>query len=510
MNDPNLTVRLSTPITTAPPDHVAVVVQTQDLLDEIALVNNRRLREVALTVTESLQGMIAAANTELRHTQQERDLAARTDAQTGLLNGRAFEDALALKLGDHPDNRVLSVVCVRFDRIDEFLAPLTSAQQQLVLDTVIERLGEFMPHQLLSRWGKWEFAGITELGASAEQRHEALATHLNRLRRSLKIDAFSIPLFPKMGATCGSGWDTSAGQVLHQAETALLTATHYRQFEPLWFDTGMETMVADQVVMAQEIRRGILNDEFELQYQPIIDQRGRPLRKAEALIRWNHPEKGRLGPNAFLPLAESYGHIIALTDWVIRRAARQSHVWRKTLDSSFQISVNIPPTYLEWCARQPSDALSRMTSLDCPPEGMLLEITEGAMLNVTASILYVLNQLKSTGFEVALDDFGVGYSCFAQLDRLPLDTLKIDKSLIDNIESATRKMTVCKAIIELGHECGLKVVAEGVESAGQLALLSEAGCDFIQGYIYSRPLCPVDFEAFATSFLASPNKPAAT
>jgi EAL domain-containing protein (putative c-di-GMP-specific phosphodiesterase class I) len=181
---------------------------------------------------------------------------------------------------------------------------------------------------------------------------------------------------------------------------------------------------------------------------------------------------------------------------VLERAVAQVRPWRQSLDPAFQISINMPPAYLEWCADHPADALQALSALEVPSGSIVLEITEGAFLNVTPEVLQVLALLKGMGFGVALDDFGVGYSSFGQLDRLPLDTLKIDKSLVDHIEAAPTKRAVCAAIIKVGQELGCKVVAEGVETAGQQALLAQAGCDFVQGYLVSRPLPAADFESF--------------
>ena len=222
-----------------------------------------------------------------------------------------------------------------------------------------------------------------------------------------------------------------------------------------------------------------------------------PLRKAEALIRWNDPVKGRVSPGDFIPLAESFGKIVPLTNWVLVRAVAQVRAWQQQFDAAFQVSVNLPPAYLEWCADRPAEALEFLSGLKAPTGSIVLEITEGAFLNVTPEVLQVLALLKGMGFEVALDDFGVGYSCFGQLDRLPLDTLKIDKSLVDHIEAMPAKRAVCTAIIKIGHELGFRVVAEGVETAGQLSLLAQAGCDFIQGYVIARPMGAGDFQTFA-------------
>ena len=463
---------------------------------------NRRLAEAAQGVTEGLRTMAEGLGQELLLARQERDLAARTDPQTGLLNARAFEDALAQALTG-PDAATPSVlVALKFERLDEFIAPLAPSEQRVFLDLLVSRLTDSLGAREQGRLSKWEFAGWVPLqepgapGGADLALKERLATQWARLWQPVTMGSRTVPLQPRLGVVRFPQDGHSASELLRRAEMALMMADTLRSAAPVWFDSRMETAVVDRGQMSQAIDRAMRHNEFELFYQPIVGLRGEPLRKAEALIRWNDPVKGRISPADFIPLAESYGKIVALTSWVLERAVAQVRPWRQSLDPAFQISINMPPAYLEWCADHPADALQALSALQVPAGSIVLEITEGAFLNVTPEVLQVLALLKGMGFGVALDDFGVGYSSFGQLDRLPLDTLKIDKSLVDYIEAAPAKRAVCAAIIKVGQELGCKVVAEGVETAGQQALLAQAGCDFVQGYLVSRPLPAADFESF--------------
>lgn len=492
-----LTVTQQTAVSPAVSARVLAAACIALLVVQFLARQNRRLSEVAQSVTFRLRTMVEGMGEELRQTRQERDIAAATDAQTGLLNARAFEEALGRQLAALDTATPCALVTLRFERLDEFVTALAPSDQRLFLDLLVARLAECVGSRDLGRLSKWEFAGLVrpkgpELGFA-----EQLAGQCARLAQPITMGSRTVPLQPRMGMARWPQDGPAAAELLHHSAIALAMAADLRSAEPVWFDPRMKAAVSDRAQMSQALDRALREGEFELFYQPIVGARPQPLRKAEALIRWNDPVKGRVPPGDFIPLAESIGKIVPLTRWVLAQAAAQVREWRQQLDPAFQISVNLPPAYLEWCAERPIEALEALSALQVPAGSIVLEITEGAFLNVTPEILQVLALLKGMGFEVALDDFGVGYSCFGQLDRLPLDTLKIDKSLVDHIEALQSKRAVCTAIIKVGHELGLRVVAEGVETPGQLALLADAGCDFIQGYVIARPMSAGDFLTFA-------------
>lgn len=375
---------------------------------------NRRLSEAAQEVTKGLRSMAQGLGEELLLARQERDLAARTDPQTGLLNARAFEEALAQTLTE-PDAAASAVlVALKFERLDEFIAPLAPSEQHVFLDLLVARLTEGLGAGCKGRLSKWEFAGLVPLqgavesGSSGVAQQEQLAAQWARLWQPVTFGSRTVPLQPRLGVVRWPQDGGTAAELLRRAEIALMMADTLRSAAPVWFDTRMEAAVADRAQMSQAIDRAMRENEFELFYQPIVGLRGEPLRKAEALIRWNDPVKGRISPGDFIPLAESYGKIVALTSWVLERAVAQVRPWRQSLDPAFQISINMPPAYLEWCADHPADALQALGALQVPAGSIVLEITEGAFLNVTPEVLQVLALLKGMGFGVALDDPGGG------------------------------------------------------------------------------------------------------
>jgi EAL domain-containing protein (putative c-di-GMP-specific phosphodiesterase class I) len=252
----------------------------------------------------------------------------------------------------------------------------------------------------------------------------------------------------------------------------------------------------DSKTLSHDITAAIDMDEFELYFQPILDLQTGRLLKAEALIRWNHPTRGFLVPARFIPLAEASGQIIAITDWVLDHVMVQLWEWRDKLSPDFQISINMPSAYLEYCVENEEKMLARFMAMQIPSRALIIEITEGSLLNMTPEMLRIIAILESIGFQLAMDDFGVGYSNLSQLERLPLSFLKIDKSFVDGIEGSMQKLAICRAIIRIGHELGIRVVAEGIESVGQEKLLHEAGCDFGQGYLFAKPMPAEDFTGY--------------
>ena len=457
----------------------------------------KRLVDGAYSLMERMQDMVNSLQKDLKMAEQERDRATTMDAETGLLNTKALEAALVAVLSARSANQPAAVVILRFEHVEEFLATLDSSEQAIFTDALVSRLRDVFQPSPLGRRGKWEFAGMLDLQTEGKDLRKALSERFARLTQPIIMGVKSVPVFPRVGVSSWPEDGENAAPVLRNAEIALLVATDSHRAEPIWFDRRMENTVFGRAAMAQSFDRAMEQNEFELVYQPIIQINGKSMHKVEALIRWNDPVKGRISPADFIPLAESYGKIVPLTRWVMTHAVQQVQAWRKTIDPNFQISVNMPPAFLEWFADRRSDALAWLTALGSPDKGVVLEITEGAFLNVTQEILDVLAILKNMGFEIALDDFGVGYSCFAQLDRLPLDSLKIDKSLVDHIETTPSKRTVCNTIIKMGHELGFKVVAEGVETQGQADMLADAKIDFIQGYVFAKPMSVKDLEGFA-------------
>lgn len=287
--------------------------------------------------------------------------------------------------------------------------------------------------------------------------------------------------------------------VLRRAELARDMARSLGSDQPVRFETEMEERTERQARLLADMEAGLARGEFELHYQPIVSSAGDPLHKAEALIRWNHPQRGRISPGEFIPVAEQSYLIVEMTDKILEMAAYQVRQWRQDLHPDFQISVNMPPAYLAKCARHPGQMLPRLQALRAPLHSLVLEITEGALLEVDDELLQALQLVRDQGFLIALDDFGIGYSSFSKLPRLPLDFLKLDKTFVDALERGAEAQGVCHTLVSLAHDLGMQVVAEGIEGDAQRVLLLHMSTDFFQGYLFSRPLAARDFVTWARS-----------
>jgi EAL domain-containing protein (putative c-di-GMP-specific phosphodiesterase class I) len=242
--------------------------------------------------------------------------------------------------------------------------------------------------------------------------------------------------------------------------------------------------------------------QFELYYQPIIDLSTGEIHKAEALIRWFHPEKGFISPADFITIAEETGIIVDLGDWVFSEACERLKDWRSRLDPELQISINVSPVQFQSTTNSQLDWFAHMEDESLPGQALVVEITEGLLMDASERITDKLLAFRDAGVHVSLDDFGTGYSSLSYLKRFDIDYLKIDQAFVRNLEANSDDHALCEAIIVMAHKLGIKVIAEGVETEQQKTLLTEADCDFGQGYYFSRPLPKEQFEALISASVA--------
>ena len=247
--------------------------------------------------------------------------------------------------------------------------------------------------------------------------------------------------------------------------------------------------------LTNDLRVAFAGNQFEVYYQPIVELATGNIRKAEALIRWHHPTRGMVSPVEFIPLAENSGLILEIGEWVFKRAAEQVKHLRSMSHSEFQISVNVSPMQFRNDDGLKIKWLDHLASLGLPAPCIVIEITEGLLLDLTSEVRDKLLGLGFAGIQVALDDFGTGYSSLAYLKKFDIDYLKIDRAFVNNMETDSADRALCEAIIVMAHKLGLRVIAEGVETAEQRDFLTAAGCDFAQGYLFSKPVPAEQFEA---------------
>ena len=467
----------------------------QVLMRFISGTNNK-----IITVTENLSKLALQLDEELLQSNQARDTATMTDTTTGLLNSFGFETAIRQALAEQPYSRRRFLLAINFQRLEEFNAIMSANERTFILQCLVARIRDMVgADALIARTGRDDFSILlAHAEVDDSQMMHSIRTIQDVLRRPLLSTSSTILPSPAIGVSVWPEDSEDATELLNRAEVALQRAYGVKEGLPVRYQKHMHDEHIDQRTLSTDITAAINLDEFEMYYQPILDLQTGRLRKAEALIRWNHPTRGFLTPARFIPLAEASGQIIPITDWVLDHVLIQLRNFIENISPDFQISINMPAAYLEYCVENEAKMLERLLAMQIPARAVILEITEGSLLNMTPEMLRFLGILESIGFQLAMDDFGVGFSNLSQLERLPLSFLKIDKSFVDGIEGSMQKLAICRAIVRIGHELGIKVVAEGIESTGQEKLLHEAGCDFGQGYLFAQPMPAEDFASFIT------------
>ena len=261
-----------------------------------------------------------------------------------------------------------------------------------------------------------------------------------------------------------------------------------------FFDEAMRESLRIKNATLKDLKTPQITDQFRLYYQPIINLKTGEITKAEALIRWQHPERGLIGPAHFVELAEDSGLINEMGQWIFETATKQAAQWRRTLSHDLQISINTSPLQYRDNGINVNNWLEQLKALNLSGEALILEITENLLMDTSHSIKGKLKELTDSGLEVAIDDFGTGYSSLSYMKKFDIDYLKIDQSFVKNLSEKSEDMALCEAIIVMAHKLDCKVVAEGIETEQQCNLLKRAGCNFGQGYLFSRPVCAEEFE----------------
>ncbi|AZR43264.1 bifunctional diguanylate cyclase/phosphodiesterase [Marinobacter salarius] len=285
----------------------------------------------------------------------------------------------------------------------------------------------------------------------------------------------------------------NSGTLLQHADAAMYQAKHKGKSAYALFAPEMTEVSHERLQMESLMRRALEQKEFELYYQPIVRTESGQLCSAEALLRWNNPGMGMVMPDRFIPLAEETGLITPIGEWVLREACLAAIRWKESTGTDIGISVNVSPRQF----RDPGFVDTVMNALKAsglPPQQLELEITERLILDNTIETADILRQLDQSGIRLSVDDFGTGYSALSYLKSYPFDTLKIDKSFVQDVMKEREDASLVKAIINMAHSLGLSVIAEGVEEEAQTHFLQQEGCDYSQGYFYSRPMPENEFQ----------------
>jgi len=310
----------------------------------------------------------------------------------------------------------------------------------------------------------------------------------------LSEDTVQVYISTSLGITLYPSDASTVLELLKNADQAMYLAKNLGRNRFCYFTPSMQEESQNRLALVNDLRHAISLDQLEVYYQPIIELQSAHIFKAEALLRWKHPTRGMVSPAEFIPLAEDFGLIVEIGDWVFKQAAKQVKVCKEQLGLNIQISINKSPIQFRE-AEDHIDWLAYLDKLQLSGEDIIIEITEGLLMKDNDKILTQLHQFRDAGIEVAMDDFGTGYSSLAYLKKFDIDYLKIDQSFTKNLASDSEDMVLSEAIIIMAHKLGLKVIAEGIETEEQKKLLHDAGCDYGQGYYFSRPVPADEFIA---------------
>jgi len=450
-------------------------------------------------------GSLAAAFERMQSAIREREARivhqAYHDELTGLPNRTLVRDRLRQEIQHAArDGHCVAVVVLDLNRFKEINDSLGHDMGDRVLATVAERLsGALRASDTVARLGGDEFcvvapcSGKEEANSLCERIGHAWEEALELGSTTLRIDrSLGMALYPDHG--------DEVEALLRRADIAMYAAKAHN-LAAVHYESGWDEHHQRQLTLVADLRKAIEGDQLTLEYQPQIDLATGTVSHAEALLRWDHPDLGRISPGEFIPLAENAGYVRSLTRWVVGEVVRQCGAWVAD-GTDLHVSVNISALDLLDDSLPPY--VSRMLEHHAvPPERIALEITESAVMQDAACAMRVLQALRDTGVRLSIDDFGTGESSLAQLRRLPVDELKIDKSFILDLREADADDSVeaiVRSTIELGHNMGLSVVAEGVESTFSREWLLRYRCDLAQGYLFSRPLAPRALEEWIERF----------
>lgn len=425
------------------------------------------------------------------------------DTLTGLPNRRMFLDRLRHRLKSHDTNQPLALMFLDLDHFQGINDTLGHEMGDMLLQEVGRRLSDLIEGLgYLARLGGDEFALLLDTSCDHGTVEQAALKILHDLAEPYHLRLEVVHVTASIGITLFPADAESAEVLVSNADHALYAAKKDGRNGFNYFTPAMQEVAHKWLRMANDLRLALPKGQLEVYYQPIVDLTTGETRKAEALIRWHHPEHGLISPAEFIPIAEDTGLIVEIGDWVFREVAAQLLQWRR-LRPDFQISINRSPAQFGTQAANQEDWPSYLSKLGLPGSSVVVEITEGLLLGTGDNVMQQLRHLHDSGIQTSLDDFGTGYSSLAYLRKLDIDYLKIDQSFVRNLTPDSDDMTLCQAIIVMAHKLGINVIAEGIETAEQRDLLSSAGCDFGQGYFFSRPQPPHYLEAMLTGQLTS-------
>jgi len=458
-----------------------------------------RMIGTVLDITERKQ-----AEMERDRQKAKLDYMALHDPLTGLPNRAFLARELNASSGSHESVNPSALIYIGIDRFKAINETLGHHAGDRILKSVAKRLASrCRESDLLVRMGGDVFA-LLLTPLDDEDYPIRIAREIQRLfSEPLGVGGFTADIEVTMGVGLQPDKRPGAAEsLLQRAEVAMYAAK--RTHSPyLLYEPEMEQYSLEYLALAGELKNAISNNELVLHYQPQVDMRTARIIGVEALVRWNHPRKGFISPNLFIQIAEQTGLIHPITQWIVGEALRQLGIWQKQ-GTDVVMSINLAAPNLQDILL-PDEFEQLIKRINISPSKVSLEITESMLMTDPERSRKALARLHEMGFKLAIDDFGTGYSSLAYLKDMPVDELKIDKSFVLGIPKDKKKLMIVRTIVELAHNLGYRVIAEGVEEAAQWHTLKELGCDITQGFLISQPLEARTFEQWERGFSLHPD-----
>jgi diguanylate cyclase (GGDEF)-like protein len=448
--------------------------------------------------------------TDQRRLEAELQERAFHDSLTGLGNRALLSDRFEHAQGMRSrESRPLALMVIDLDGFKATNDVFGHGVGDDVLRAVAARLrAAVRPHDTVARLGGDEFAVLID-GCDPVHALELGDRVIAAVSAPLELNGSDIEVTPSAGLAAVEDSNVTLDEALQHADIAMYEAKSEARDEISVFTVGMRSSVLERLEMARDLKRAISHDELVLHFQPIVATANpsAPVDHVEALVRWQHPTRGLVQPCHFIPIAEQVGVIVGLGEWVLRAACEQVRAWHG-LGREVSVSVNVSSREL----REPGFAASVAAAISgtgIAPERLTLEVTETVLLDDLDQATTVLTDLRRLGIQVALDDFGSGYSSLAYLDSLPVDVVKIDRAFVSGSGEGTKQATL-RTIAHLLKSMNVRTVAEGVETAAQLTFIRTLGIDDCQGYLFSHPVPASDvLDAVSRNYAGHTDTPAA-
>jgi diguanylate cyclase (GGDEF)-like protein len=432
---------------------------------------------------------------ERKRYQEELEHQANYDALTGLPNRNLLHDRLKRAVFAQRDVRPIAVVFIDLDHFKFINDSLGHTQGDKLLAIIAERLGSIVRDgDTVARLGGDEFVLVLNDQNKEDVIFRAMQRVLSKVSEPMTIDGQELYITCSVGVSIHPQDGPDVETLLKNADVAMYRAKERGRNNFQFYTSEMNDLANERLAVEHSLRRALEREELLLHYQPKVDLATGTIVGVEALLRWQHPEWGLTAPERFVPIAEETGLIVQIGEWVLHTACRQNRIWQESGLPPVVMSVNLS-------ARQfrHGNFVKLVTRIlnetGLKPEHLEMELTESMVMHNAEAVIAILRGLKSIGVRLSLDDFGTGYSSLSYLSRLPIDTLKIDRSFVQQIGNQDERNdgVLAQAIISLGHSLDLKVIAEGVETDAQLKFLRAHQCDEVQGFCFSEPTAPEEF-----------------